>query len=295
MNDMPDLDHVLLTRFNLPTGGAEQQIRARDGWLNNRVQLFENYCLPSVQAQTSTAFHWIIYFDPESPDWLRQAIARWAEHGTFRPVFRASVSRVELISDLCETVGTGNRRLLTTNLDNDDAIAADFVEILQRATVQSGRRALYMTRGLIIASNRAYLRVDRRNAFCSVEESWSDPVTCWADWHNLLGKHMQIVELQGPPAWIQVVHGRNVSNRIHGRLISPSKYLKRFPHVLTALKDPPRLFWLWDTLAMFPARGCRDHLRRAAKSVAMALLGKHGVERMRDLLRAQRIRPRGSA
>ncbi|MBY8850425.1 putative rhamnosyl transferase, partial [Saccharothrix sp. MB29] len=69
------MDHVVLTRFNLPSVGAESVVRAQEGWLTKRVGLFERYCLPSVAAQTSSDFRWLIYFDPESPQWLKDRIA----------------------------------------------------------------------------------------------------------------------------------------------------------------------------------------------------------------------------
>lgn len=65
-----------------------------------------------------------------------------------------------------------------------------------------------------------YLRHDDRNAFCSVRSSWSAPVTCWSARHNQLSEIMATEEIGGPPAWLQVVHGLNVSNRIRGRLVA---------------------------------------------------------------------------
>ena len=40
-------DHVLLTRFNLPTRGVEASPRT-GRLLQDRVELFEHYCAPSV-------------------------------------------------------------------------------------------------------------------------------------------------------------------------------------------------------------------------------------------------------
>ncbi len=48
------VDHVLLTRFNLPTPGVEGLIRAREGWLQDRIELFELYCAPSVAKAVSS-------------------------------------------------------------------------------------------------------------------------------------------------------------------------------------------------------------------------------------------------
>ncbi len=122
-----DVDHVLLTRFNLPSTGMEGVIRAREGWLRNRVELFERYCAPSVAGQTRPVT-WIIYFDPEGPRWLMDRLAPLVDRGLFRPIPRASVSREELLSDIRASVPSPRRHLLTTNLDNDDGLAVDFSE-----------------------------------------------------------------------------------------------------------------------------------------------------------------------
>ena len=82
-----DADHVLLTRFNLPSAGFESIVRAQDGWLKDRIELFERYSIPSVQAQTSQAFHWIIYFDPESPEWLKGRIQNHVDNKLYTRSF----------------------------------------------------------------------------------------------------------------------------------------------------------------------------------------------------------------
>jgi hypothetical protein len=128
-----DVDHVLLTRFNLPSAGAESLVRARDGWLRARIELFRRFCLPSVLRQTRQDFKWIIYLDPQSPDWLVRVMDDHSRRGTFAPIYRAEVGRSELLEDLRSVSGANHRELLTTNLDNDDGIAADFVERLQAA------------------------------------------------------------------------------------------------------------------------------------------------------------------
>ena len=130
---MRDLDHIFLTRFNLPSGGHESLVRAQEGWLQQRVELFEMYCLPSVLTQTSSNFHWIVYFDPQSPDWLRQRISEWRRNSVLTPIYRATVVRTEMHGDILSTIGKRGGDLLTTNLDNDDGLASDFVERLQAA------------------------------------------------------------------------------------------------------------------------------------------------------------------
>ena len=196
-----NLDHVLLTRFNLPTDGVEGLIRAREGWLRERVALFETYCAPSVYGQTCQNFRWIIYFDPDSPRWLNDWISKYAP-GRFSPIFRSSVSSDDVVTDIRTLLGGGNSILVTSNIDNDDALALDFVERIQSAASSIERTALYITNGLIKNGTRIYLRRDARNAFCSVVESWESPSTCWCDWHNLLGNSMKVLQLAEDPGWL---------------------------------------------------------------------------------------------
>jgi N-acetylglucosaminyl-diphospho-decaprenol L-rhamnosyltransferase len=276
------LDHVLLTRFNLPSVGPESVIRGQNGWLRERVGLFDEYCAPSVRNQTSRNFSWIIYFDPESPDWLRERISVYQAEGLFRPIFRATVSHEELLADIRSTVGPAPAgTLITTNLDNDDGLASDFVERLQSVVAPHSRAALYLVNGLIGSQGDLFLRHDPNNAFCSVRESWADPVACWTDQHPLLGRHMPVVEIGGAPGWLQVVHGSNVSNRIRGRLVSPAPYAGNFGTLLEGWVPPSRQRMIGDRLLAGPRRAVRESVRAGLKWAVIRVLGRAGIDRIK--------------
>ena len=280
----PTVDHALLTRFNLPSKGFESLVRAKDGWLHNRVELFERYCLPSVRAQTRKGFHWIVYFDPESPKWLLDRIQDLSADGLFTPIFRAEVSADELLSDIEEVTGRQTQNLLTTNVDNDDGLAADFVAQVQDVQCSELPSAIYLSSGLIKGDASVYLRHDDRNAFCSVRSSWSAPVTCWSAWHNQLSEIMATEEIGGPPAWLQVVHGLNVSNRIRGRLVAADPFADRFPGLLDDVATVRTLELVRDALVEGPVRLLRDGLRSAIKAATIRLLGRSGIDRVKVFL-----------
>lgn len=283
-------DQVVLTRFNLPSVGYESIVRAQEGWLRSRVALFERYCLPSMRGQTAEAT-WIVYFDPESPDWLLEWIER-VNRDDFVPILRATVSPEELVADLRATVGAPRDGLVTTNLDNDDAIATDFLARVAAAARTGERSAIYLADGLIADARGVYRRVDRHNAFCSVAEPWDAPVTCWAGWHNRLGETMPVRSLRGAPAWLQVIHGENVSNRVRGRLVSPAAYRSSFGGLLDDREEPGAARILRDRLIDGPARAGREAARAAAKRTAVALLGPAGIDRVK--VRAARLTGRGA-
>jgi Putative rhamnosyl transferase len=277
-----DVDHVLLTRFNLPSVGTEGVIRARDGWLRDRVELFERYAIPSVRSQNNQNFHWIIYFDPGSSSWLK---ARIADHGSvYTPIFRESVTNAQLLDDIRSVVGTQRSELITTNLDNDDGIAFDFVDQIQSAVTTHPRTAIYLANGLIKNSSLLYARTDRMNAYCSVREDWEGARTCWTDWHNLLANSMATMVVEGEPSWLQVIHRRNVSNRVRGRLVSPVEYSSRFPGLLEDVAIPSPRERVEDYFIARPGRLVRESARTAAKGVVMRLVGKKGLARAKALL-----------
>ncbi|WP_345474100.1 glycosyltransferase [Glutamicibacter ectropisis] len=283
-----NVDHVLLTRFNLPSLGAESHIRAQEGWLRDRVELFEKYCLPAVRAQSTRNFSWIIYFDPQSPQWLQSKISAWVFDDVFVPIFREEVSREDLFEDLHRVSGAKNAHLMTTNLDNDDGLATDFVERIQAIETEHYPQAIYVSQGLILKEESLYLNTDEQNAFCTVVETWDSPLTCWVDWHNRLADHMPITAINGAPGWLQVIHGRNVSNRVHGQRISPDGFVAIFGELIDAATAPRLTERLLEKWWSTPQRRTYEFVRRSIKEVILKFGGKAALDRLKNLI--QRVR-----
>ena len=61
------MKHIILTRFNLQYE-ADSHPGIEENWLATRMQLFEHYCLPSVQKQTVQDFIWVLLCDCDTPD-----------------------------------------------------------------------------------------------------------------------------------------------------------------------------------------------------------------------------------
>lgn len=275
------VDHVFLTRFNLPSAGVESLIRARENWLRERIELFERYTVPSIRAQTCQNFRWIVYFDPHSPRWLLDRVDKHVAAGTLVALFRESVPHEALYADLRTVVGSLGDQLLTTNLDNDDGLAVDFVARLQAVRATTERTAVYLRHGLIKSPAGLYRRRDQLNAFCSVRESWDEPMTCWADWHNRLGRHMPVLSVGGPPAWLQVVHDNNVSNRVRGRLTTPNIAHAGFGELIRDVPRPTAAERCRDLVVEGPRRALRDSARIIGKRAVLAIGDKEALDRLK--------------
>lgn len=279
-------NHFIITRYNLPSEGVEARFRLASGWLEERTDLFEEMCIPSVSAQSCQDFRWIVYFDPDSPEWLKRRVCEWQASSILVAIYRASVPTATLLSDLaanCES-SVGDF-LLTSNLDNDDALALDFVERLQaRASrVDHALAAFYFRNGLIKEAGQIRLFRSRHNAFVTVREPWPEAKTCWADWHNRIPKLMPVESILGKPGWLQVVHSRNVSNRSRGVLVNPRAYLSLFPGVLSDVPNRPRVLLAMRNTVSLPLQMLRELSRTAVKRFALIVWGKSGPDRLRDL------------
>jgi hypothetical protein len=78
-----------------------------------------------------------------------------------------------------------------------------------------------------------------------------------------------------------VVHGRNVSNRVHGRLTSPARYASRFGALLDHLPEPTAAELSKDRLVGVPSRFMREASRAAAKRAIVAVGGRDALDTVR--------------
>lgn len=216
--------HFILTRFNLATPGREERHRGKPGWLDRRIFLFEKYCLPSVEAQTNSNFRWLIYFDIRTPDEYRRYFENYARRQfiELRYVDGLTFSKQNVRKDILWLTPKNCVWIITTRLDNDDAIHRSFVDILQSAWEPRGRHVLNFTYGLILEEGKIYRVTDRSNAFATLVEPADDVHTVWARQHTDLKLLAPFKQLDSRPMWLQVIHKDNVSNRKRGNLVSDS-------------------------------------------------------------------------
>lgn len=286
---MRRMHHVFLTRFNLPSEGVESLIRSRGDWLRERVDLFEKYTVPSVLSQTRPEFSWVVYLDPDSPQWLRERMRAHERSGLILK-YQVPRSAADVAADIGSILEPQVDHVITSNIDNDDGLARDFVDRLHDAVGSTERTGIYFARGLIKHGPDLYVHTDRSNAFAAVAERREDMLTCWVDWHNRLGRHMPVKVVGGGPAWLQVVHERNVSNRVKGHLVSPTPYRESFGSAIDGTREPSRPRRIASRLVASPARTVRDVSRRATVTAVLRVGGKDGVERWK--LRLARVKRR---
>ena len=262
-----DFSHVIMTRFNVARPKRHDPMRLDPDWLAGRFDLFEKYCLPSVAAQTAGGFTWIVYFDAATPQPLRDRIEACREVYPFVPCFAEEISAAFWPRSLVETLvkkGPGRTPwLLTTRFDNDDALAGDHVARLQAAVSRQdppARGSWNFSRGFVLEGGRIYALTHLANPFASWLEPWGDKTrTAISINHLKMTRVAPVTQVGGAAAWLQVVHGGNVSNKVRGRRVGPDEAAARFPAaVLAGLRPASRLEIALENLLLTPIRSARD-------------------------------------
>ncbi|MEV7604334.1 glycosyltransferase [Paenarthrobacter sp. NPDC089322] len=207
--------HFVLTRFNVRS--FYHKAEPTDAWLQERVRLFKDYCIPGFRHQTENRFTWLVFFDSLSPTWLREEIDGLAED-TFHPVYVDGPFSQEFLS---ETIGRlcSTPYVITTRVDNDDAVANDFIETIQGCFESQEAAFINLVNGAQYAERKLYLRPYTMNPFSSLIERSADnrPATVFVEHHYRIDAHAPVLNVRTKhPMWLQVIHGGNVLNEVVG-------------------------------------------------------------------------------
>ena len=217
---MGQFSHFFLTKFNVR---SFQDLRpgCQPDWLEKRFKLFDQYCFPSVSSQSNQNFQWLVFFDVDTPEPFKQKIAEYAKkwknfvpvyldcplpYGEFPDEVRAVV-RNYIPAD-CEY-------LITTWLDNDDAIHKDYVQMIQDNFAQQDGETLNFFFGYQLAEGKLYFDFELANHFISLIEKYNPESfnTCLCRPHKELYEVCKSAQkVFCKPAWIEVVHGSNYMN-----------------------------------------------------------------------------------
>jgi hypothetical protein len=213
---MADFEHLLLTRFNVRHGPWRADKRGNavltDAWLEHRFDLFERYCFPSVAAQTCRDFQWLVFFDEATPEKQRRRLDRYRELASFRPEFVTE----DTLLDVVRERAAGASTLITTRLDNDDAIHRETIARVQAHLPVNRLELVNFLVGYFVARDRIVRVEHPSNMFISmIEPAGSEPFrTVWCSEHPQLGRLGPIHQVSDVPGWISVIHDRNLSNEI---------------------------------------------------------------------------------
>lgn len=235
--------HFLFTRFNLVIAHVpdrktsafrsiekSNKDRLDPDWLYERLELFRNYCLPSIKNQDTDNFEWIVLMHSDTPKDIVNSIC---EHTS---VF---LSRSPDWEAAHEVIKDTERFTITSNLDSDDAITKNFISSIQKE-FRGKREYLNIPEGFIASVYKAdevrlYLgRRSEKNPYQSfIDDDKHGKRTVYYTTHGLTYTNAPVRQIENTSAsWLQTIHGDNLANRLKkckdDKLVPLSKISERF-------------------------------------------------------------------
>lgn len=208
--------HIILTRFNLQYE-LQSDIHIQAEWLEERFRLFEQYCLPSILAQSTQAFDWIIFISDQTPTtYLSRLQLLTQAHANIHLVpCPYQKDYTPLYKRIGEQYIGDSDYLLSTRLDNDDMLASNYVQLLQDHISAStpAPAIISFPRGIqwFECHDIAFAVRYNKNHYLNFWEEKSNILTSLGADHTLI-KSEELYLYPEPNMWCEIVHEGNISN-----------------------------------------------------------------------------------
>jgi hypothetical protein len=247
------MNHYISIRWSLLGVGQFEDEGERERWIAARAQIFRQCTAPSLLRQTVRPRAVFVLMDSGDRRYWDEFLALPAP---FVPLF---IGTGEINSAPAAYIrDSGDLDVVLTRLDSDDALADNYLEEIGKtalAGLESGRESAY-----IVACNG--FRTDFRHIqavyyectpFQSVYAHHYDGQGIYA--FNHMNVHERDPLLNQTALWLQVIHGRNHSNRIRTRRCrhDPDREIHNGSALPVELAWPLAFLPVWDPRSPRPA------------------------------------------
>jgi hypothetical protein len=209
------MKHVLLTRFAIPfpkDNPRYERCTNSKNWFSNRCDLFEKYTLPSVRAQTSKHFDWILLANPDFPSIDIDRLSSYNIEVLW--VDWEFDEDQQQLGEVLQHKYKEHDWIITSRLDNDDMLSNWFMKSLLD---NAGNKIEWLTfpNGYIMKGDKAFFRRYPTSPFVSLVEPAAQMSSVFQVSHIFAGTKVgPIRELTQDRAWVQIDHGDNVKNNV---------------------------------------------------------------------------------
>lgn len=228
--------HILITRFNLDYNDRVPKNLGLqpNEWLEHRVELFFDFCYPSIINQSNKGFQWWVYFDSKTPKSTLDEIKK----RDFNNIIQIKLCdswgdfRGDILRDL-NTLPKNYDYLINSRIDSDDALGKDTIKKTQEYAKkvvdnnpERGAFSINPLKGIVFEkeSGMFFSKKLKSNPFLSlVIPKDESNLSVFTYQHQQVQDETKYFDLKGNDFWLQVVHGKNWLNRISGRPFILSK------------------------------------------------------------------------
>lgn len=218
--------HFIITRFNLInpdwTTTKNNESLLTDSWMEQRVWLFENFCLPAIVNQTNTNFKWLIYADTSTKTKYKAELKTLVEPFSeiIELLFIDGMPRfIPAIHEAINEQAKGKSHIITTRIDNDDCIHKDFINEIQLQFKSQKYLVIDVIKGYSLQIKPSIMLGKKEhifNPFLSMIEENKNPKTIWDNSHTDWKREKHIKHYRKRRLWIAIIHDQNKINNFNG-------------------------------------------------------------------------------
>ncbi len=195
-----------------------------DEWLKHRLNIFNNYCLPSVVSQTNRNFLWLIYFDSTTNETVRQQNANLENQypGLIKIIYADGYNDFlkRNCSDILSFCSGEEDHVITSRLDNDDIIHKDFVKKIQENYSGQEFTAVNFVKILMFnpeIKNKLHIDYIFSNHFISLIEKITPGGIqgCYSRADRQWGG-IKVIQVNDKPYCLEIITDKNLLNSFRG-------------------------------------------------------------------------------
>tara|TARA_R100001369_G_scaffold17655_1_gene33055 strand:+ start:922 stop:1770 length:849 start_codon:yes stop_codon:yes gene_type:complete len=217
--------HYILTRFNLRaedwTTTKNNEKVLTEEWLEERFDLFENFCFTSVKNQTNQNFKWLVFFDINTPEVYKEKVENYRKsYDNFLPFFIDGMNNFlpEIVNNINKL--DSQEYIITSRLDNDDCIHENYTNVVQSYFKKQDHQALDVIDGYTLETGkhtRLGTLTKLNNPFISLIEKKEDFKTVWfRNRHGSWKYEKNMTRIKNQRLWLSIIHSKNKVNRFSG-------------------------------------------------------------------------------
>lgn len=234
-----DYSHFIITLFNLRNFplSNNNDYESWLKWTRNRIELFKEYCLPSLINQSSKTFNWLLFFDTDTPEEFNEFFKELSSFSFIHICYCKGIEDfiVNYTQEVKKRIGRSIKWIITTRIDNDDCLHRDAIKTIQKNFVDRHKFLISLASGYVLNITDRTLShyYYPMSPFISLIEAYDNEIKgvfekehskwdslhlsvfkeIWLEYFNKKARKSRFI--LNKPLWIQIIHGDNVSNSFY--------------------------------------------------------------------------------
>jgi hypothetical protein len=231
--------HFIITQFNLRNFPKSNNNDYENWlqWTRNRIEIFKDYCLPSVLNQDCKSFCWLLYFDADTPQEFTEFLNCLRSYSFINICYSKGIEDFNscYIEEVKKRTENSIKWVITTRIDNDDCLHKEATRIIQENFTEKNKFLISLASGYILNINDTTLShyYYPMSPFLSLIESNDNKMAgvfekghtkwdslrlfivkeIWLEFFHKRARETRFILKK--PLWMQTVHGGNVSNSFY--------------------------------------------------------------------------------